>query len=247
MRKVLYTSYYHDKNAERQKELLHCLTVNVENKDIDEVVLFIEGKAAEYPELTFKKVTIIEAPRPRFKDFFDVINVFASDNDISIIANSDIYFDRTIRYIKLIDMDNTCLALSRHHYYSKDRIELHNEAWSQDVWIFKGKVKPMNYSEFHLGIPGTDNRIAYEIGLAGYKLLNPSKSIRCIHFHMSEVRNYYHLGKIQKPYMSVPVTDIFIEPSQGTKDERTPSGVLKSIDGWTPKARKYNNTILKTW
>jgi hypothetical protein len=243
MRRILFTSYYRDQNPKRHAELLHCLEQNYANKHLHAIVIFLEGKREDFPEIP-KNVTVIESQRPTFKDFFDTANTIVGPDDYAIIANTDIYFDRSIRLLNFLEMNKGCVALSRHHYYSKDRIELHNEQWSQDVWIFKGQIKPIKNCEFNMGIPGCDNRIAHEIYQAGYELYNPAKSIKAIHYHMSEVRNYSMSIKIQKPYRPVLVTDIFL----GKYDPKT--GMLlpqmPAIDDWKPR-RREKKTILKTW
>lgn len=207
MAKILITSFYQDKNPTRHSELEHCMKCNLANPHIDSIVVFLEGKEADFHVLNDPKIVVIESPRPTFQKFFETANQISGDNDILIIANTDIYFDESIKILPQIKMDNVALALSRWHYYSSDRIELYNEKFSQDVWIFKGKIKPIEFCNFFMGIRGCDNRIAYELKKAGYAVFNPAKTIRSIHYHMSEVRNY---GPeiIPKPYWPLPVISI---------------------------------------
>lgn len=47
-----------------------------------------------------------------------------------------------------------------------------------------------NFRANDIFVHNCDNRIAHELQQAGYLVLNPSKSIRCIHYHVSEQRNY---------------------------------------------------------
>lgn len=207
MAKVLFTSYYKDPNHVRQKELELCVIMNVRNQFIDKIYVFLEGKKENFPILNHKKIEVIESERPTYRTFFDFSNTVCSDEDISIISNTDIFFDDSISFVGRICMAGKCYALSRYHYGPDGSIVLHNEQWSQDVWIFKGKIKPIEYCDFHMGIRGCDNRIAYEIHKAGYVIQNPAKTIRTIHYHISESRNY-GLKTIPKPYLPVAVAEM---------------------------------------
>ncbi len=203
--KILYTSYYKAYDNARQSELKHCMLKNIENPHIEKIIVLLEGNAREFPELLgIPKVKIVEAPRPTFQDFFDIANILSGDEDYSIITNSDIYFDETIDRLTGFNMHNMCFALSRWHFHNPSKIELHNEKFSQDVWIFQGKIKPIGYAHFVMGHPGCDNRIAWELETAGYNMFNPAFDIKCIHYHMSESRNYPS-GKVPKPYLPVPL------------------------------------------
>lgn len=204
MRRILFTSFYQDPNPVRQKELELCIVMNSRNKFIDKIYIFLEGSKKDFPVLFHDKIEVIESPRPTYRTFFNFVNTIVGPNDISIIANTDIFFDDTIKQVVPSSMDHKCLALSRYHYTQAGEMILHNEKFSQDTWIFKGEIKPIDYCDFHLGIRGCDNRIAYEIHKAGYTMKNPALSIRTIHYHISESRNY-DLKAVPKPYLSVEV------------------------------------------
>ena len=172
----LFINYFVDKNKERQKEYDSTLLLNIQNRYIDNIYLIVENKdRVKYK----RKITYIEVnKRPTFQDFFNIINRITKDNEINIIANSDIYFNETLDYVNLYK--NECLALTRN--------DLIGSPESQDVWIFKGKIKKIN-SNIKLGVWGCDNAIAYEIKKAGYDIYNPSLSISCFHNHKSQFKN----------------------------------------------------------
>jgi hypothetical protein len=197
----LYTSFYQDKNPIRQNELLFCLNKNIENPLIDNIYLLVEGNV-KLPKSD--KLIIIKSNRPTYRDFFDLVNVTVLfSNQISIIANTDIYFNETLSALDL--HDRQCIALSRWDK-RKDGLRLHNERYSQDTWIFKGKIRNVRFCDFYLGIPGCDNRIAYELNRAGYRLFNPANAIQSIHYHQSDLHNYDHkTPKRPKPYLYVNI------------------------------------------
>lgn len=204
MAKILFTSFYQDRNPVRQRELEVCIVMNLKNIHIDKIYVFLEGKKEDFKILNDPKIEVIESIRPTYRMFFDTANKVVGPEDISIISNTDIFFDDTLTQIRSEKMNGKCLALSRYHYNPNGDIILHNEKFSQDVWIFKGKIRPIEYCDFHMGIRGCDNRIAYEIHKAGYLMKNPAYSIRTIHYHISESRNY-DLRAIPKPYLPVEV------------------------------------------
>jgi len=197
----LYTSFYQDKDAKRQKELLYCLNQNIQNPLIANIFLIVEGEV-KLP--VSDKLVIVNSGRPTYRNFFDLVNdTVRSANDISIIANSDIYFNETLAIIDI--HERQCIALSRWDK-KKDGLRLHNERFSQDSWIFKGKLRNVRFCDFYLGIPGCDNRIAYELNRAGYRMFNPATKIQSIHYHQSDLHNYDgSTPKIPKPYLFINI------------------------------------------
>jgi len=171
----LFVSHYQCGNRQRQRELNFCLRENEKNPIIDAIKLFAE--------------------RPTYTNFFEQTELFP--NDINILANADIYFNETLEHIKEIGIRD-CYALTRWELDGKTPVlfeEKHvrnkqaKAKHSQDVWIFKGAITSI-YGRFPLGIPGCDNRIAYEIIRRGYRLTNPSLTVQAIHLHKIETREY---------------------------------------------------------
>jgi hypothetical protein len=145
-----------------------------------------------------KLITIKQHIRPTYSDIFSIINNISNEDDINVLSNSDIYFDDTVKLLNCIRL-NECYALSR---YENNTI-LINGYGSQDTWVFKGKIKNIN-ANFFLGVPGCDNRIAYEIQQVGYNVMNPSLSIKTHHVHKS-CRNWSSgdANTISPPYLYV--------------------------------------------
>lgn len=175
----LFVQVYESDNLERQKELDACLRIN-KSLSINSVPYF----------------NVIEIKlRLTFKQMFELTKDFP--NDINIIANSDIYFDETILETRFID-HNTCYALSRWDY-NNGMATLFNRKDSQDVWVFNGTVN-CNGGEYFLGIPGCDNKIAFELRNSGYSVLNPSKTIHAIHLHNTDYRTYKPSDRLYEPF-----------------------------------------------
>src|SRR5689334_21979810 len=110
----------------------------------------------------------VKNDRPTFKDFFSLINQVTDEDDINIIANTDIYFDdESIWLIKKWLQKDECFALSRWDIYFDGKPQHFNRRDTADVWIFKGKIKDIPDCDFTLGIPGCDNAICERIQRAG--------------------------------------------------------------------------------
>lgn len=181
----LFTNYYQDKNPIRQKEIDHCLMKNLCNISLNTIVINSQDRLT-------------------FKFFFDRINLVSSDSDVNIVANSDIYFDHTIDIVEKMGPEQ-CYALSRWDVTIDGSAKHYISADSQDTWIFKGKIKSNLFSDFNLGYRGCDNRLAFELNKAGYKVTNPSVTIKSYHVQNSNVRNYNMTDQflVPGPYLTL--------------------------------------------
>ena len=206
---ILITSYYRSKNSLRNREIDKCISSNIDNERIDLVFLLLDREYKILPDY-FKqsKVRIIYTKgRQKYSDSFEVVNSAKLEfpeftEVISIVCNSDIYFlpDDVVEIKKTLSSRNLFLALSRWEVLENGKHKLHDAHDSQDSWIFLDEIKPGFY-DYPFGIPGCDNRIAYELEKAGYKVINPSYSIRSFHLHLTNYRNYNdETPKIQPPY-----------------------------------------------
>jgi len=183
----LFTTYYNENNRERAEELRTCLIKNLNCEWISKVYVLSEiGIDKFLSQLNVNVITI--SRRPTYNDFIRNVNRVSGDNDINIISNSDIYFDETLNIIKDLNIKKNCFALTRWDILSDRRARLTEISGSQDCWIFQGKINHVK-GEINLGVPGCDNRIAYEIEQAGYLITNPSISIKSYHLHKSNYRS----------------------------------------------------------
>lgn len=144
----------------------------------------------------FDEVIVVYG-RPTFKELFELTKEYP--NDINCFCNSDIYFtDLTrIRQIKA----NECFAITR-----ADLLNDPNCVGSQDAWVFKGVIKPID-ADFTMGMWGCDNRVAYEIQKTGYDIKNPSLSINLVHLHEIDNRIWNpeerKRNTIKPPYLTI--------------------------------------------
>lgn len=198
MRHNLFVNYYIDKNKDRQEELNSCIIKNI---DVFDSIIVVSSKKdadllmSKVDKDKKAKVVKVECEvRPSFSDYFVLISVFNAKENLNVIANLDIIFEKEMLiaaedYVKSEKTLN-CLALTRWDIKPSGEAEFYNHADSQDVWIFQGDVDTIAEADFPLGKPGCDNKIAFLLEKAGYNVLNPSLTIKTFHKHLVEVRNY---------------------------------------------------------
>lgn len=189
----LFISLYPEQDKQRRKELLDCLDFNESNQLIKHIHVLNEGMLAAKLIRCHERLI---AHRVTYNDLFNFVNEYTRKDDINIIANSDIYFENTLELATKIK-DNDCYAISR------VGMPKNYKAGSQDVWIFKGRIRPIR-ADFPIGVPGCDNRLAHEIAKVGYDIINPCRTIKCRHLHKG--KSWYDtkkFKKVPKPYKLV--------------------------------------------
>lgn len=179
---------------------------NISCRHISRVIAITEGSVFNNPAINHAKVEkVMFGARPTYDDMFRFVEVYGGP--VNCIANSDVFFNDTLKRIDKMD-SRECWALSRWDYVG-GKLQHVNRKDSQDAWIFHGKPKTVA-GNFHLGIPGCDNRIAYELNKAGFIMRNPSMSVQVIHLHANQERVYLNGGKVN---MRVPQPYGFVIPS----------------------------------
>ena len=105
-----------------------------------------------------------------FSRLFSLSNELFNGNDIYVIANSDIYFDKSINYTKKFLSKNDFFNFLMRWDLTKDNNTVfYNKYHSQDSWIFKCQIDE-NIGNFFIGQAGCDNRLLYELKQAGFVL-----------------------------------------------------------------------------
>jgi hypothetical protein len=185
---ILLVGHYDEPNPARACEYAQALARNCSNRHIEKVWVFFEDASL----LWFSHSKIWKVPhgaRLKFCDLFDIADRELAGK-VCIIANSDIYFDDSLGQLRGYDLRGKLLALSRWETTVDGKIEYNGLQWSQDAWIFRPPIIVPIKCDFPLGILACDTRLNYEARAAGLEVLNPCKTIRAIHLHMSAVRNY---------------------------------------------------------
>jgi hypothetical protein len=202
--KILITPCYKTQSSERNAELDYVLKKNIESNIFDKIILFCDPNCI--PPYTDERIEIIIANnRPTYLDFFNQGNNHTGS--IIVISNSDIFFDESINISKkYIKKKRRVLALTRYEYFKVTDIfenKMIMGCDSQDSWVYLSPINMNGMSiDFGLGIPGCDNRIAYELA-KNYNVVNPSYSIKTYHYHESNVRNYNPNNRLNGDYLQV--------------------------------------------
>jgi hypothetical protein len=207
---ILLTGLYHDPDAGRRAELRECLRRNAENVLINEIHLFSEDAVAAEslqsdPVMSLNKIRLVpHGRRLTFRDLFDYSNRALGGQGV-IAANADIFFDDSLALLDGYDLRGRLLCLSRWDVQADGSASFFEHPASQDAWIFRAPVSAFSCS-FPLGVPGCENRLAWEAQRSGLKLANPGRSIKANHLHLSQVRNYTERQRLRGATESVTAT-----------------------------------------
>ena len=193
----LYYNYYQSDNKDRMYELDFCLSKILENKYIDNVFIFISKNDFQFFGNYLnsnENINIIQIEdRPTYKFSIETINKNSSNDDINILINSDCYIDESNTYLINNIKHNEVWCMNKYDVIDENfNLSFHSASCSQDCWIFRGKINNIENIDFNFGTPGCDNRFAYESKAGGYILRNPSKDIKIIHYHLSQIRTCPH-------------------------------------------------------
>ena len=142
------------KNPDREKEYLECLKKNIENEYIDYIHIFNDDVdfVNELMDSTDKIYSVDNTDRMTYKDFFEYSNEYL-ENEISIIANSDIIFDESIKYLKDVKLKDFFFCLTRYDIQKSGNLSYPpNHFGTQDSWVYISPIKTNN-SDFCLGMP----------------------------------------------------------------------------------------------
>ncbi len=201
---VLLTGFYTDEDPARKQELLECLRRNGENTLIHEVHVFLEDPAAERAvatacvESSKLKIRMVQhGRRLSFQDLFEYANRNLAGRRI-LLANSDIFFDSSLDLLRSRDLCGQLLCLSRWDIQPDGCSMFFENPSSQDAWIFDAPIRRFR-SDFHLGLPGCDNRLAWEAKQVGLSLANPGRSVRANHLHLIRIHRYSATDRLAGP------------------------------------------------
>lgn len=208
---ILLVGFYEDADDARTAEFVECVRRNCVNPGIDRIVVFIEdsvgaeGLRRRRPVFAESKVYLVEhGRRLSFADLFEYANRHLAGAAVTI-ANADIFFDETLTLLDSVPLAGRLLCLSRWDEQEDGTARHFDNPYSQDAWIFEAPVQKFS-NDFGLGMPGCDNRLAYEAERAGLVVSNPSRSIRARHLHRSAVRRYTDRDRLHGPNRHVPAS-----------------------------------------
>ena len=215
---ILITQFYISSNKERDKEIQQCLEFNLNNKIIDKIYLITERIYTENEMgiLTnsnkSKIVQINIGTRLMYCNVFDIIEDHKINGYI-VLANSDIFFDNSLKILYKTGLINNKMLYSqlRFDYDNKDlnKCNIYGPRGdSQDTWIFHSKFNVekshRKLFNFQLGAPACDNHINYVFMILGFKVHNEPFLIKTYHNHNTSIRTYNNSTEnVVKPWVSL--------------------------------------------
>jgi hypothetical protein len=209
---MLYYNYYRAEDPFRRLEIDYCLSRNVANTAVSKLFVLTSDPLP----LKDDKIEVVpmKSPRPTFAQIFQLIGNNSGKNDCNIVINSDCFL--------VTDDQDAFDQLDRRVAWCIGRLEIPRISpllpWtirrrpfaqrredSQDCWIIRGKPAGGMWLDFTPGLPGCDNRLAYELHKVGYVVHNPMDRITVYHMHAQTTRDYTDQQQVPKPYLLLKV------------------------------------------
>ncbi len=195
----LFTTYYHEPRPDRCAELDICIALNA--LAFDGVYILAENIRGHVPRGEW----VMSEKRQKYIDILQWASSLAQPDDVTVIANCDIVIPAPSakQIMEHLGADEA-YCLSRYEVGPSGRCRLLNTGWSQDVWAFRGPSRIVG-GDYFFGVPGCDNRLAHEMDASGYKVLNPSKTIKTFHIHSTGQRTATNsvAHRVDPPYLLV--------------------------------------------
>lgn len=215
---LIYQYFIHN-NKERCNEIKYCLKQNVKLGLFKKIILLNE-RIYTKEELGLNNDEMKHIVQININHRIKYNNVFYQTFMLNlrgyiVLCNADIFFDETI-----INVRKSCLSQTK-SVYTLIRFEYNNEknlqdcklfydtkGWSQDVWIYHTSQMSLNNdfiekTNFMLGLPGCDNRIAYIFTENGFRCINEPYNVKTYHYHKTQIRNYTIKDTIKPPYLYI--------------------------------------------
>lgn len=222
----LFTTAYPESDPARRAEYAECLIRNLACPAIDEICVLVEDDVPGLPDDPRFHTWPVDR-RPTYDDFFAWMREVAGPDDVSVLANTDVWFGRQLELFRRWPMPaDEAWALSR--WDAGPPLVLYDRKDSQDAWVLRGPPRPIA-GAFPLGVPRCDNRIAAELVAAGYRLRNPARSVQALHVHDAPVRPYLepeHSRAIPPPYRYEWPTNLWSWPRTALYNARYPQAAL---------------------
>jgi len=214
----LFQQFFIHKDPKRYKEIKYCLKKNVNNQLIDKIYLLNERiyTSDELGICSSKIIQIEIGSRLMYSDIIHYIDIIKKDYERTpfycMIANADIFFDDSLKELKIIDLKNYKKVFCQLRYEFEgdiDKVKIFGPRFdSQDAWIYHSEHNDLLWKhykafKFQLGQAGCDNHITYLFKILGFGIINNPMLIHCIHFHKTQIREYKQSDCIKPPYLFI--------------------------------------------
>lgn len=226
----LIQQWFQSSKAKRDRELKKCLLKNLENPYIDRIVLLNEEDYSKtlptHEKLQQKSI----GHRMTYWDVMQEIQTACPPDTLIAFANTDIYFDETVRQLWSVRMEDRFLSLLRwdeQNDPTQAPILFGPRPDSQDTWILlstslQQRTLSKSDYDFEFGRAGCDNAVNLSMLKNKFIVCNPAYSLKTYHVHQSGLRTYDPKDCIDKPMY------LYVEPT-GLHD-MSPQKDLKSYE-----------------
>lgn len=198
----LIQQYFKHSSNRRGREIHICLERNLQCAHIDHILLLNEEHYPDIPESP-KLQTVLLGHRLTYYDVFQAIRTYVPAGAFVIIANADIWCNETLNSIWSIRLaeKQMCLALLRWEDTGAGTSSAAARGTifgprpdSQDAWIVARDCITFTPTEaefgFAFGKSCCDNAFAITMMRKRFLVVNPAYTIRIMHLHTSNIRNY---------------------------------------------------------
>jgi hypothetical protein len=245
---VLSIQIYECNDAQVQQNNLECLSKNLNNTYIDIICVFLEKESDRLliPE------NIRDNPKIHLHYCYDRLSykIWMKTVDkqyksyIKILANSDIYFDNTLRYvlseqfnnmtmyaITRKDLDENNIITQSHDYYNDKRYPT-NPHYSHDVWIYQQPLVSMQHEladmDLKLGIGNCDRIFKQTLEDNDIIFINLYSKVNAIHLDKRTDRGDRESYDLQK-YGITPINQYNFNDSLEYKNLQKFNNKLENI------------------
>jgi Exostosin family len=235
---ILFCQYYRTRDPKRQEEIDACLRGNLNHSEIDRAVIFVEPGAPALPPSRAKVDVIPQSQRLTYADWLRLMR--KEQDSIGILVNADIELGESLaNLMETMNSQDTFMALSRYNINTDSTRPSLNDypQWTQDTWGVRSDApiteNLLHLSNFPLGYPGCDNRVAYVMWSHGFKIKNPCYHLRSLHRHQETTRTYH------KEYDRLFGGATYVHPSLSPEEE---SELEHTI--WTRSTEKLSGLLI---
>jgi hypothetical protein len=211
---TLHLNPFRPSDMARCSEIMTCLHGNLSNRLVDRFVIYSSEEIIHSDSNGFGRIRFVANSRPKFSDFVREIDTPSEGGGVQVIINSDCVLTETaakflrrckpgeaycIRRRELVSIFPLVYDRSRE---SQWRASVPNSM--HDGWAFSGLELRAGSLNFYPGVPGCDNRLAYELAAAGYRVSEVCESAPLLHLHRSLRRSYTSADSVPGPYLHPP-------------------------------------------
>lgn len=248
----LIQQYYVPSSTKRAKEINKALQENLKNPCVDHILLLNETDLTSSLPSSDKIQQIVLGNRLSYADVFAAIQQQIPSNAIVAFANSDISLTESWTALWSVNLKDTFLSLLRYEEPKESTAEpklFGPRSDSQDTWVVRAhdiQCRTLNSEalNFQFGRAGCDNAINVEMLKLKFVVANPALTLKTIHYHTSQVRNYDPKDAVDKPfYLYLDPTGLHdLEPKKDIKEFQqtlaTPQEFSRKIQSTSEKDLK---------